>query len=317
MPEVKDTLDLEIPLGIIGRNPKEYLDYKLPGLSTATVEDELDWEKGFMLDPLPNENQGSGGTCTEQAFCYDFCSKHGIDLSRRDGYSRICRPDQAGAMAHEPYWLYDKDGQHTRKNFPDPKPQTEENMRVKIESDISRNTDFKVNFWSPVDYDIDTIARLILKYKGATGCFILTGEGWKDRENPKAPRREDVNWRGSHMLWLRGFKLYKGEKKIYARSSWNGTDHKIGTDYFFKGSDYVHGVYGGEYRKVINTTMEFVVIEKNGKLGVAIFDGGFAESIMWAKDKQQIFDIIKAMGAAMPPLDANGYPKPAYRIVKQ
>lgn len=304
-------------LGVI-RNPQDYKDYKLPALAAANLPevDDLDWDNGFFLDKPPQENQNGSGSCTEQAFCYDFYNKHKIDLSRRDGYSRIGRPDQSGAMPHEPYWIYDTAGQHTRQNSPDPAKQTEVAMKEPVNINAPRNADFKVRYWSPPDLAIDTIARLIKQYKGATGCFNITWEGWADKKNPRAPRREDTQYAGSHMLWLYGFKKVNGEKKIYADSSWAAvTEHRIGEDYLFLNTPHAFGFYAAEYRKVLDT-MQYVVIEYNGKLGVGIFDGGFVECIAWAKDKQQILDLCKAYGITPVGYDASGYPLPTHSIKK-
>lgn len=318
-------------LGVIGPNPKAFLDYKLPGLSAvstavASLEDDLDWQTGLNLDDLPAENQNGSGSCTEQAFCYDFAHKFGIQLSRQDGYSRIGRPDQAGAYPHEPYWLHTDSygqtsgleiGQYTRAVSPDPVKQTEAAMKTRVElPGIPRMQDYRVRYWSPTDTHIDTIARMIREYDGITGCFILTGEGWEDRTYPRAPRREDTDWMGAHMLWLCGYKLVGGQKKIIAKSSWKSTKyHYLGEDYYYIGSEWIFGHYAAEYRKVLND-MEFVVVEYKGKLGVGVFDGGFVESVFWAKDKQQILDLCKAYNVQVVGYSPDGYPLATHRIEK-
>lgn len=322
MPEKEiEILPAEFITGNVYRNPLDGLDYKLPGLSILTAAanelEPVDWERGFLLPELPPENQGSSGSCTEQAFCYDFMNKHGIDLSRRDGYSRIARPDAPGAMPHEPYWKFDTEGQHTRENSADPSKQTEANMKELVNIPIDRYHELRVKYWSPVDYHIDTIARMVQNYKGITGSFTLTGEGWADKKYPRAPLRTDTNWRGGHMLQLCGFGLVDGIKKIIARSSWKGVKyHYFGEDYYNLAAEWVYGHYWAEYRKVLVMNNEYVVIEYNGKLGVGLFDGGFIEPIAWAKDKQQILDICKTYGVVPVGYDPNGYPLPTHSIKK-
>jgi hypothetical protein len=302
-------------LGVLGPNPKAYKDYKLPGL--VTIETPLDWVNGFEIPELPGEDQGSSGSCTEQAFCYDFNSKNKVDLSRRDGYSNIGSPVQAGAFPNEPFDNYNTRGQYTRAQFPDPVPQTEQNMKEKIVSDLLRHKVYKVKYWSPTDFAIDTIARMIKTYNGMTGCFNITWEGWSNPEFPRAPKSTDNLWAGSHMVYLRGFKMIDGKKMIIADSSWDSVckRHYFGEDYYYVGAQHVFGHYAAEYREVLND-MEFVVIEYKGKLGIGLFDGGFVETIAWAKDKQQLLDLCKGYGITPVGYDPSGYPLPTHQIKK-
>lgn len=165
-------------------------------------------------------------------------------------YSRVGSPTEPGAYPNDPYDLYKRTGVHLRANAPEPKPQTEAKMKQLVVSDKPRHHELDLNYWSPPDFNIDTIAYMIQKFGGMTGCFNITGEGWKDITNPRAPIPSDVNWRGSHMLWLCGFKLKLGKKKIIARSSWAGTMyHYLGEDYYHTGENSVFGHYAAEYKE--------------------------------------------------------------------
>lgn len=203
------------------------LDYKL-GVEGPKIPDPRDrvlaplpavapfnWDVGNNIKVPPTEDQGSSGSCTEQMFCYMFWIHTGIQLSRKDGYSKIHLPG-GGAYMNMPFDNFRWNGQLTRdQGFPDPNPQTEENMTQIIVTDVNRKK-WVVSYWKLTDTSAEGVARAIKAYKCVAGAFYVQWPKW---QNPEYPQPCDPNLivDGSHALCLYD---WKPGQKIKAMSSW-------------------------------------------------------------------------------------------------
>ncbi len=252
-------------------------DYKLgvPGPKTPDPRDRVlatipqagafNWNTGSGIKPPPTEDQGSSGSCTEQMLCYMFWIHTGIHLSRKDGYSRIHLPG-GGAYMNMPFDNLKNFGQLTRdQGFPEPNPQTEENMTQIIVTDVNRKK-WVINYWKLTDTSIEGVARAIKAYKCVGAAFYVQWPKW---QNPEQPQPNDPNMPldGSHALCL--YEWSPGPT-IKAMSSWGNVArfHEFKTDYFQPGKSF--DFYVMEVGELIPEQPNGFVelINNKGKIGV-------------------------------------------------
>lgn len=252
----------------------------------------IDWSKPFQLTEPPNEDQGGSLSCVAQSSSYFHWQIHRLDWSRRDLYSRIFLP-QGGAYLRDGVAQIASKGQATRSDAPDPKPETEANMRVRtgITADMERigleASYFTVNAKSP-----DAVAQAI---RDTGGCIIgIQGDnaGWHDLANPKPP----VNFEWGHALYCFGFHMHDGVKCIIAKSSWgtngNTTVHHVKQNYFDSGNTFDGWtLIPKEQLPMYNRYRVFH--QATGRQGVLVVgQTGFSDSIVWAKNQAMLNQLM-------------------------
>src|SRR6185503_9305343 len=107
------------------KDTEDIRDFRLEIMGAAQV----DWSKEFRLPEIPGEDQGSSDSCVAHAWSYYHRQLHSKDYSRRDLFCRIAL--DYGAQIRDGGWQTVNNGQATKDEVPDPKPQTPKNMRDK------------------------------------------------------------------------------------------------------------------------------------------------------------------------------------------
>src|SRR5581483_5653873 len=192
---------------------------------------QVDWTKEFRLPEPPDEDQGQSLSCVSQSWSYYHWQLHGKDYSRKDLYSRIFLP-QGGAYIRDGGLQIVKNGQATRDEVPDPKPETEDGMRAGAGTPQQEADDKELNSFVIGSNTIDACALAIQQYQGVVFGVIGTNEGWQDLTNPRPPQDAEQQW--SHALYGMGFHSHAGVKCIIAKSSWCSVvrEHHIKANYF-------------------------------------------------------------------------------------
>lgn len=252
-------------LGVIGPKPFDPRDRVLAPLAAAPGG--INWDAGSGIKAPPTEDQGTSGSCTEQMLGYMFWINTQVQLSRRDGYSKIHQPG-GGAFMDQPFYNLRKDGQYTRdQGFPEPSPETEQNMTTLIVSDVNRKK-WVVSYWRLTDTTMEGVARAIQAYKCVGAAFNVQWDKWADYEHPE-PNDPNEQLDGSHALCLYDFGM-RAEPYIKAMSSWGDMAryHEFKRNYFQPGKSY--DFYVMEVGELMPDVPDgFVeVINNNGKIGV-------------------------------------------------
>lgn len=255
----------------------------------------INWQKGFRLSEPPDEDQGSSLSCVSQAWSYYHWQINRKEWSRRDIYSQIYLP-QGGAYLRDGGRIIKEKGQCERHEAPDPKNQTEANMRVRDDINPSLALDgqersyYSVNAKSP-----DALAQAIIETGGVIFGVQGSNAGWADMMNPRPPKYGESVW--GHAIMAFGFHLHDGQKCIIAKSSWCRTgvkEHHIKQNYFDSGDTF------DGWCLIPKETISMVkryIVNKHGKLGVCVSvdgEGVFSDVIYWAKSEQHLQQ-LKAM----------------------
>ena len=199
----------------------------------------LDWNAPFSLPEPPDEDQGQSLSCVAQASSYYHWQLDPKDYSRRDLYCRIFQP-QGGAYIRDGVKEIVNTGQATRDKMPDPKPETEANMRDATGLNLALDGGNKERaFFSITGTTIDAVAQAIAQYQGV--LFGVTGSnpGWQDLSNPRPPASGESTW--GHCLFGFGYHMHNGLKCVIAKSSWCSagvTVHHIKENYFESGNTF-------------------------------------------------------------------------------
>ncbi len=114
-----------LPKGALKDKP-DSRDLKL-NLMAGSVT--VDWSREFRLPAPPDEDQDSSDSCVAQSWSYYHWQLHNKDYSRRDLFSRIAQ--DYGAYIRDGGKEIVNNGQATRDEISDPKPETASNMRDK------------------------------------------------------------------------------------------------------------------------------------------------------------------------------------------
>jgi hypothetical protein len=217
-------------------DPVDERDFKITAEMLGAVT--VDWSKEFRLPAPPDEDQGSSDSCVSQAWSYYHWQLHGKSYSRRDLFARIAL--DYGAYIRDGGKEIVGNGQATRDEVSDPKPQTFHNMRDKngIKQEY-REDDKELNYFILPQQDINGVAWGIQTYKGVVFGLNGTNAGWQDMLNPRPPfNGESGIW--GHALYAMGFHMHGNQKCIIAKSSWCDSvkEHHIKENYFLTGNTF-------------------------------------------------------------------------------
>jgi hypothetical protein len=224
----------QLPKGAIP-DPVDERDYQI-SFGAAPI----DWTKEYRLPNPGDEDQGQSLSCVAQAWSYYHVQIRPKDFSRRDIYAQIHLPE-GGAYIRDGGLRIVKNGQATRDEVPDPKPQTETNMRDKSgitaekeASDIERDS-FLIK-----DGTIDGVAAAIRDYKGVVFGVSGTNKGWQNMYEPNPPTSPSEPGIWGHALYAMGYHLHNSQKCIIAKSSWCNAvkEHHIKQNYFDSGMTF-------------------------------------------------------------------------------
>lgn len=255
----------------------------------------VDWQRGFQLPEPPNEDQGGSSSCVAQAYSYYQWQLNRKDWSRRSLYSRIFLPE-GGAYLRDGMLEIKNRGQALRSSAPDPRPQTEANMRNR--ADITAEMELigqSLGGFMVDNKSIDGIADAIEKNKGVVFGLQGNNAGWRDLANPRPPGPgETIEW--GHAIKGFGYHLHNGQKCILAKSSWCNTGvtiHHIKQNYFESGLTF-NGwtLIPKEQLPMYN---RYVVFHKpTGRKGVLVVgQTGFSDSIIWAKSEAMFIQLCQ------------------------
>jgi hypothetical protein len=251
---------------------------------------KVDWTKEFLLPDPGDEDQGSSSSCVAQASSYFHKQIHSLDWSRRDLYSRIALAG-GGAYLRDGVAQICGPGQATRDKAPDPKPETEANMRDRHDITAAmEKIGVEANYYAVNGTNIDVVAAAIRDYKG---CIIgVEGDnaGWHDLVNPQPPK--DAEW--GHALYCMGYHTHNGQKCIIAKSSWCDTgikQHHIKQNYFESGNTFDGWTLIPKEQQPMFS--HYIIFdEATGRQGILVLDqNGFTDAILWAKSQAMLADL--------------------------
>lgn len=214
-------------------DPVDERDYKV---ETMGALPPVDWSQEFRLPAPPDEDQGSSDSCVSQAWSYYHWQLHGKDYSRRDLFARIAQT--YGAVIRDGGLAIVKQGQATRDEVSDPKPETPQNMRDKTGiTGAKEASDQELNSFI-LPNDIDSAASAIKAYNGVVFGVTGSNPGWSDMQNPRPPQQGEATW--GHALYLMGYHLHNGVKCVIAKSSWCNEvkEHHFKANYFESGNTF-------------------------------------------------------------------------------
>lgn len=229
----------------------------------------------------PGEDQGSSSSCTWQAFAYYFWQWTGIQLSRQDGYSRTRLPDGGGYLidpframmrdAKDGFNNTDGTGCFTREQHDDPKPQTEQNMVLKVNLPGQIRKTFNIRYWYVGYNDIEAVAAAIKNWKGCVFGVYYNRNMWQNGQHPDVVT--PANAVTAHAIYGMDVARDRGQDAIVAMSSWTSwvPNHFIIKDYFLKG-----GVFSPIVMEVTELGEEVVTQAIRVQYGTAL---GFAKLI--------------------------------------
>lgn len=250
----------------------------------SQIKEDSEGNKSGLFG-ITDQDQGSGGTCTVQTTRYGFKYAAELDLSVEDIYSRVHLPG-GGAYLNAPLDNVRKNGIAPQSKYPDPFPQTEQNMSEVIQVQIGdRIKTFLVTytFYNP---DIDSAARAITEndyiHLGIRGSFV---HGWdKSWVDPIFVQND---WQHALFAGKESIVMRYGQKAIKARSSWcshrDNTGelvfcHYLTSNYFTSGGVFeIIGVKVKELNSVLKVTTDSKTIfleGEKGKLGLADSQSG-------------------------------------------
>ena len=211
----------------------------------------FDWKKGWDIRneiKLKVESQGRSLSCCGQAISkYAEIFTSNKDLSARDIYSRIFLADWGGgawirdgmslvvkrgvcgenmASSYECFETKDKDGFRSVCN-----PPSEKFMRkvpVYVEEDALKA---KAERYAVIKHqnNIDTVADIISRSKGAVTGVRLTREGWKDHPFVRPPKSGEKTY--GHAIYIGFAKIIKGKKVIGFLNSYGKNWGNLGWGY--------------------------------------------------------------------------------------
>lgn len=248
----------------------------------------FDWSK-ITEDPIGNvpgvfgikdREQGGSSSCTVQATGYGFAYVTGIEICREDVYAKVALPG-GGAYLNAPLDYGIKTGFARQSQYPDPSPETEENMtKIVAVKNGDRLTWFLISYKFFTDTsNIDSAAQAIQQFNyihlGIRGSWQ---DGWnKSWVDPVAPAWNNTNaWQHALFAGKESVVLRNGNPTIKAKSSWNEhTDymgnpshcHYLNKNYFANGGVFeIIGVSIKELpnMQVFQVTGEQTLVIKNG-----------------------------------------------------
>ena len=277
-------MDIEnLGKGLFGPDPHDPRDYQLLGAGRVTN----DFNQPSGLKAPPGKEQGSSLSCVAQAVSYYFWQWTGIDISRQAIYSEIYLPN-GGA-----YFI---DGLKelarrivTLTEHPDPNPETESKMRIKV---TVAGRKFTITFWRPMQQDIDGIAWAIKNYKGAIGGVHGNNNDWRNLKEPNPP--VIPTW--DHALYFYDNLMVSNQKALKAMSSWfnSAPYHLIKDNYFITGNTFSFWVMDVKEGHMTNEFVE--TVNNKGKLGVIVY-ADTAENYKYLCKQYQIDPKIKPDGS--------------------
>ncbi|CAM6004570.1 unnamed protein product [Sphagnum balticum] len=205
---------------------------------------EFDWSVPVSKNiPSPGKDQNSSSSCPAQAFSYGFYAKTKIDISREDIYSHIFLPG-GGAYLIAPAQYVGTNGYLPLSKFPDPSPETEENMEAFVMNvqDGDRIRSFRITpAISSVD-SIDAVAEAIVAHDFVVLGIYYTPEGFGTSWTYPTYYSSYPDQDG-HALWAMNPIIHDGLNAIDCESSWYGaegpdgisTHHVIDQNFFANG----------------------------------------------------------------------------------
>jgi hypothetical protein len=216
----------------------------------AATPSPVDWTKSPGY-PCPEiVDQGQSDCCVAAACSYFQWQLRGDVFSRRDLFSRIANPTLGdGAEIREGFKAIVNQGQALLSEVPDPDIETCQNMRNSAGTSAEELPWKEFNSFAGPN-DIDSVARLILLYKGVVMGLYVSVYNWfsVNMEVPDPPndtQMQDLqNQIGEqnvlkHALYFFDFHMHDDgngntEKCIIGSTSWkwDGTVHHIRKSYF-------------------------------------------------------------------------------------
>lgn len=209
----------------------------------------FDWSKVLEdnAQPIANEfgildkEQGSSLSCTSQSTAYGIFKKFRIDISRHDLYGQTHLPG-GGAYLNAPLDYLRKNGYVLLSKYPDPIPETEQEMETILivkDADRVRGFTLSYSFFQPT---IDNTAQAI-----SQNDFVIIGidmsfvKGWdKTWTDPTYIQNDD-----QHALFAGQAVIRNGKKAIKCKSSWTEHTDPSGQRSYahFINEDYYSGVF--------------------------------------------------------------------------
>ena len=256
--------------GLLGPHPTD-----TQGIQVLGAISRYDFNKSTGFKASPGKDQGSSASCTWQAFCYYFYAWTGIDLSRKDGYSRTHLPGGGGYLM-APLTTTSSTGCFDLTQVQDPSPETEVNMEQPFTITVGRRV-FKITPIIPSN-NITSIAIAMSQYKGCIIGVNGDNQGWANMEYPEPPTG-GYDW--SHAIYCYDTTIINGQDTLIAESSYfNEVDkHYIKNNYFQSGN--VFSPICMEVQELENMG-EMLSVNYKGKLGWVDFTGRFPGGIFGA-----------------------------------
>jgi len=228
--------------GLEGEHPRDRDPKRFQLLGANVIElagvPTVDFNMPSGIPAPPDEDQGSSLSCTWQAFAYYFWQWTGIQLSRRDGYSRTHLPGGGGYLA-DPFRMMLEgkgEGAFDRTQSQDPNPQTEQNMTVVVNLPGQQRKVFKLRYWNVPYNNIEACALAMRTWKGLVIGVNGNNTDWANGEHPNVPKPGTVKW--AHALYCHENGFDRGQEALIAKSSWCNwvKRHFIIKDYFTSGN---------------------------------------------------------------------------------
>lgn len=269
--------------GAVKRPPekkvKDWAARVTPGNTIFFKEDTLGNRPGCFS--IPDVDQGSGSTCTTEVLGHGFQHTAGIAINKEDVYSGTVLPG-GGSYPNSPMDYVKKNGYVLASSYPDPYPQTEQNMaQLIIVEGIDRIRAFVIQYWFyPLDINSAALAMLEHDFLSLS-VFGSWSNGWN--KSWVDPTYNKV-WSWLHNIFSskeEGICARNGIPAIKCKSNWSehidylgqtSYCHFINQDYFDNGG--VHEVIGVDLKEL---TMEIKQVVGEATLVFQNYDGKYYE----------------------------------------
>lgn len=291
----------DLPKGAIP-DEADARDFQAEDIFGALV---VDWSQPFKLSDPGNTDQGGSLSCVAHSWSFLHTQLRPKNYSRRDLYSQIFLP-QGGASLRSGGSVICSKGQATQDEAPDPKPQTEMNMRDGSGiTDEERKSDIEANYFRIDQNNIDAVAWAIKNYGGCVFGVNGTNAGWKNLAEPTPPKSGTTEW--AHALYAFGYHMHGTQKCIIAKCSWSDTgvtEHHIKQNYFTSGNTFNAWVLIPR-EETFNMTVRKVV-KADGKTFGVLIDSPNGAQIVYATGEEQWRSWSKADSYKLATVNADG-----------